>query len=122
MVGMGFSGDCEYRAVFSCTPSQVQRIRWLDLGEVKHACEVVVNGVAIGKRCWPPHVLHVRGTIREGSNELRVIVTTTLANQYRTTRFWSKWSKRRLGPYHPKTLVFEKDSVASGLFGPVVFR
>jgi hypothetical protein len=121
-VGKEFSGDCEYQATFSCTPSQIQQVHWLDLGNVRFACDVFLNGQSLGKKCWPPYIFHVHGKIHDASNELRIVVTNTLANQYRETRFWTKWSKRMLGPYHPKALQFEKDSVASGLFGPVLLR
>jgi hypothetical protein len=120
-VGKGFSGDIEYRNSFICSEELVKEISILDLGKVSYACEVILNNQTLGQRIWSPFTFIVQGKLQTGVNELKIIVTNTLANQYVTTRFFTKWSKRRLGPYHPKALKFERDSIASGLFGPVIF-
>jgi hypothetical protein len=121
VIGKDFSGDCEYQINFDCSHDQKSQIHWLDLGKVCYCCEVYLNGHSLGKKAWEPYRFSVNEYLFEGTNQLRVVVTNTLANQYTTTRFWTKWSGRRLGPYHPKALKFEKDSVKSGLFGPVIF-
>ena len=119
--GNYFSGECEYKTSFCCKNSDILNTTHIDLGEVNFACEVILNNKSLGKKCWSPYIFYIPENSLKNSNELSVLVSNTLANQYQTTRFWTKWSKRRLGPYHPMTLKFEKESVKSGLFGPIKF-
>jgi hypothetical protein len=121
-IGGDFSGDCEYSISFDCAKNDIEKILWLDIGVVKYACELCLNGHSLGKRAWPPYIFAINGLLKEKSNNLQIIVSNTLANQYVSTRFWTKWSKRKLGPYHPKALKFERESVSSGLFGPVLLK
>jgi len=117
-LGKEFSGDVEYTVEFECSQEDVERGYVLDLGEVRYACEAELNGTSLGKRVWPPFAYQVNGLLREGKNELKVIVTNTLANQYVTTRVFEKFPSNFFGYSHP-SLYFERDSVSSVLHGPV---
>jgi len=120
--GRGFSGDIEYINQFECNKEVIEKASELNLGNVLYACEVFLNGQSLGKRIWHPYSFNIQGKLQNGKNELRIIVTNTLANQYMTTRFFTKWSKMKLGPYHPKALKYERESLPSGLLGPVIIQ
>ncbi len=117
-LGKEFSGDVEYTVEFECSQEDVERGYMLDLGEVRYACEAKLNGTSLGKRVWPPFAYQMDGLLQEGKNELKVVVTNTLANQYVTTRMFEKFPSNIFG-YSWPSLYFERDSVASGLYGPV---
>ncbi len=122
ILGEGFSGDGEYELAFDCPSGVAQDATHLDLGSVKYACEVEVNGQALGRRSWQPFSFPVAGVLMPGANTIKVTVTNTLANQYCTSSALDRWTPTQLGPYHPKALQFEPDSLPSGLYGPVVIR
>jgi len=118
-----FSGDAEYFLKFKCPKNIVEKAALLDLGDVRYACEVFLNDRNLGKRSWHPFSFLISGVIKEGINELRVIVTNTLANQLTSSKVLMDWSKNKgqgwPGPYHKIALEFEESSGSSGLFGPV---
>jgi len=118
-LGEEFSGEVEYRASFACSAAQAADARVLDLGEVLYGCEVVLNGRNLGKRSWRPFAFGVRDLLKEGRNDLRVIVANTISNQYATTKILDQWPDNIVGPYHKICVQFEKDNLPSGLYGPV---
>ena len=118
-LGRDYSGDVSYECEFDVSAQTAHEAEWLDLGDVRYACRVLINGREVGKRIWQPWRLNVRGRLRSGRNLLRVIVTNTLANQYLENRVYERWTPAQLGPYHPRALEFERDSIEAGLFGPV---
>jgi hypothetical protein len=122
VIGGNYSGDIEYMVRFECTDSVKQNAQVLDLGNVRYVCQASLNGEPLGKKLWQPFVYDIKGMIRKGINELRVTVTNTFANQYIFTNSLDKWTPNQLGPYHQKALGFEKESLSSGLFGPVTIR
>ena len=122
VIGDIYSGDVEYEVRFRCTESVKKNAQVLDLGDVRYVCTASLNGEPLGKRLWQPFSYDIKGKIRKGYNILKVTVTNTLANQYTYTKALDKWPIKQLGPYHIKTLGFEKESVSSGLFGPVTIK
>jgi len=122
VIGDSYSGDVEYTVKFKCADSEKKNAQVLDLGDVRYVCQASLNGEPLGKRLWPPFVYEIKGKIRKGDNVLKVIITNTLANQYTYSKALDKWPVKKLGPYHSRTLGFEKESVLSGLVGPVTIR
>jgi hypothetical protein len=118
-LGRAFSGDAVYECRFSADDATAAAAAWLDLGDVRYACRVELNGRDLGVRLWRPWRVPVRGVVRRGPNTLRVVVTNTLANQYIHNRAYEAWTPAQLGPYHPRALEFERDSLEAGLKGPV---
>ena len=49
-----FSGDAEYSLEFKCSKDIIEKAVLLDLGDVRYACEVFLNGKNLGKRIWHP--------------------------------------------------------------------
>ena len=53
----------------------------LDLGYVDSTAELRLNGEKLGTRICPPYLFDISGHVRDGENELEVIVSNTLANR-----------------------------------------
>ena len=122
-LGGNFSGDAEYSVSFDCPPELSSLPAVLVLGDVRYACEVELNGERVGRRIWESFSLDVSGKLRPGRNELKVVVTNTLANAILDPEVLERWDKVD-GPgwnifYHKLARKFERDSLPSGLFGPV---
>lgn len=118
-IGAEFSGDVEYAVTFTCPKEIAEQARVLDLGGVRCACEASLNGRSLGRRIWGPFAFPVEGALRAGKNELKITVTNTLANQYVTTKNLDRWPMNVIGPYHAIGKIFEDDSLAGGLLGPI---
>ena len=121
-IGDSYSGDVEYFVRFRCSEFEQKNAQLLDLGDVRYVCRASLNGEELGKRLWLPFTYDIKGKTRKGDNVLKVIITNTLANQYTYSKALDKWPVKKLGPYHSRTLGFEKDSVVSGLLGPVTIE
>ncbi len=123
LLGEDFSGDAVYRTEFTLTPGQAEKPAMLDLGDVRYACEVLLNGKSVGRKAWRPYRLDVTGMQAAGKNTLSVTVTNTFANALLDQRVQDEWARREgpgwRGPYHGRTVEFERDSLPGGLFGPV---
>ena len=121
VLGEDFSGDGVYRTTFRLDDPQC--VRFLDLGKVNYACEVVLNGQPLGKKFFPPHVFDVSGRLRRGVNRLEITVTNTLANAI-TDEVQQYWAAHcaPIPDYNALEQGFEKESLPSGLFGPVRLR
>ena len=116
VVGNGFTGTCVYEAKFDAPGSTFT----LDLGDVRYAAEVFVDGAPIGVRVMPPYRFEV--TAAAGEHTLAVHVTNTAGNEYGSTKSLTKWQSWQTGPYPEKTKHFDPDTFASGLIGPVKVR
>jgi len=92
-----FSGILSYERVFEATSYMLEDAQWiLDLGEVHDFAEVYCNGVNCGVKLWGSFRFALN--LKPGKNVLRVNVTNSLANK------------------------FEKESVRSGIYGPVLME
>lgn len=120
--GEDFSGDVEYRTAIKYTGQTTKEDLFLDLGKVNYVCELFLNGKSLGKKAWPPFVFPLKNLLKKGANEIKAVVTNTLANQFVTTRVLDRWPDNITGPYHKIAANFEKESLSSGLFGPVVIK
>ncbi len=78
--GLGWlSGRVLYRTTFDI--HRLGSSVWIDLGDVRECAEVQVNGHLAGARIWPPYRIEITPLVREGLNELCVIVSNTLSNR-----------------------------------------
>jgi len=126
MLGAHFSGDAVYTTRVHLHADQAERVALLDLGEVRYACEVRVNGTACGRLLWRPFVINVQGHLRAGQNEISVLVTNTMANAVSDPEARQRWQPRGdagqpapLDPYDQRVTPMEQESLPSGLYGPV---
>jgi len=116
-----YSGDVVYEKALNL-PTVPEGRLVMDLGLVKYACELTVNGTPVGSRLWPPYAFEVTGLLKTGDNQLRIVVTNTPAN-----RFFARPENRAAaeaqgwfdGTYVGTYERFEADSLPSGLLGPV---
>ena len=122
VLGEDFSGDVVYRKEFIL--SDISGISFLDLGNVKYAAEVTLNGISLGRRIYSPFVFSVGGALKEGTNVLEVKVTNTLANAISPERVKKLWNSYfdLPSPYEDLQRSFEKESFESGLIGPVSLK
>jgi hypothetical protein len=99
-----YSGGAWYRRKIHMASKQAGAQITLDLGDVASSVEVLVNGQPAGVRVAPAWKFDLTGLLREGKNQLEILVFNTLANHYQTipTRY--------------------RGSVRSGLFGPVTLE
>ncbi len=125
-LGSNFSGDAEYAIEFQCGSLQAGRPARLDLGRVNYVCRVFLNHQEIGRKIWRPFKFDLGKTLRPGKNQLRIVVTNTLANTLLDPVVEAQWEARKGVTWPPAegftydkmTRKFERDSLPSGLFGP----
>jgi hypothetical protein len=122
LVGADFSGTAEYRILFDYR-GRAGEGHFLDLGTIASAAEVWLNGERLGARAWDPYWFPTGKALRQGSNELRVQITNTLANYLVSPAVRADWAARKgpgwPGVYDARAHEFERKSIRSGFFGPV---
>jgi len=96
-----YSGICAYTQRVSFTPAERSGRIWLDLGDVRVAAEVLVNGESAGVRVARPFKFELTDLAKKSVNTLEVRVANTIAPHYTTI------PSTHLGP------------TESGLMGPV---
>ncbi len=74
-----FSGKVRYRARFSCEEGYTV----LDLGQVGETAEVWLNGVYLGVRINAPYKFSLLEGLKDGENELEVVVSGNAAHKRR---------------------------------------
>ncbi len=79
-----YSGGVRYRTTVTLSEQEAQGRVEIDLGRVVATAEVIINGRKAGVRVAPPWKLDVSGLLREGENEIEVLVCNTLSNHYQT--------------------------------------
>jgi hypothetical protein len=104
----GFSGIGRYSQTLEIPQKWVEKEVTLDLGQVRVACQVYLNGLLQGERTWAPYTFTLHG-IKPGANELVVEVANTLANYISVRHADSpqQWAH------------FSDEKLDSGLLGPV---
>ena len=120
-LGDDFSGEAVYAVTFDAPAAGDAR---LDLGNVGYACTVTLNGQPVGRRFWGPYTFDLAGLLRRGANRIEVAVSNTLANAIAAPGVQQRWRDQfpPVSPYEDKQRVFEQESLAGGLFGPVTLR
>lgn len=91
----------------------------LDLGDVRHSCEVFLNGVSLGVRVMKPYRYLLAPDQLRSDNLLEIRVSNTPGNQHQYTKSFDKYRPWQLSFYKAAQDTFDRDSLDSGLFGPV---
>ena len=117
-----FGGDFSGEACYKCTFTPEVPVRegdffLLTLGEVRYSARVTVNGKEAGLAAMRPY--QVRFPAEEGPITVEIHVANTPANEILATDSFTRWPQAEIGTYHEKTLLFEKESLDGGLYGPV---
>ena len=118
VLGKDFSGDAVYRTVFHTGESDLV----LDIGKVCFCASVKLNGVELGSCFLPPFRFSLAPALKKGRNILEITVSNTLANALAAPGVKERISGNfpPCSQYETQQREFEKDSLAGGLFGPVV--
>ena len=114
-VGKAFSGTCSYITSFS----GVNADALLDLGDVRHTAEVILNGKSIGVKIMKPYVFSIKKELLSEENELEIKITNTVGNQQHYSKTFDKWKPWQLTGYSEKQNLYDEDTLDSGLYGPV---
>lgn len=91
----------------------------LDLGKVHFCAEVWVNGKLAGVRLWSPYRLDITNFLREGENQLDIIVSNLEGNE---RRYMLVKEGRAMGwnrYWYEENLNRDASNYVSGLLGPV---
>ena len=115
MTGRDFTGSAIYTTRFASPIEDAV----LDLGDVRHSCEVFLNGRSLGVRLMKPYSYDIPGEMMKEDNLLQIRVSNTAANQYQYTKSFDKYKPWQLSIYREAQDMFDRDSLDSGLFGPV---
>ncbi len=111
-----FSGTASYKNTFKLTAIDKLGKYFIDLGDVKHIAEVIINGKNVGTAWKKPFKLDISEAVKAGENSIEIKVTNL-------------WVNRLIGDAQPdakKTTFttipfYRKDSqlLPSGLLAPV---
>jgi len=91
----------------------------LDLGKVCYNAEVWMNGELVATRVWPPYRVDVTEHVKEGKNELSVVVANLLANRMHWDIFDDAKANLIYRRWHDSVLMRDAWCFESGLVGPV---
>lgn len=105
-----FGGTVAYELGFSVEDPSA--FRFLSLGEVKGAAEVFLNGESLGAHWWGQELLPLGDALRAGSNELKIVLETTVFNYLKERVNASGWQG-------PRAWRHEYDWNPVGVMGPV---
>lgn len=120
IIGNDYSGSAVYEKSFTIPTENIGKEGIIDLGDVRYAAEVYLNGYPLGTALTPPFRLKIPANILNENNNLEIVVTNTSANWYVHTDYFDKWNINELSEYFEAELNFAKDIVSGGLYGPVV--
>jgi len=98
-----YSGGVVYTASVNLAAESGKRVT-LDLGRVRGAVDVRVNGKDCGARIWHPYRFDITEAVKDGVNAIEMRVFNTLGPHF--------------GVGHPSHHVFEGHT-KSGIYGPV---
>lgn len=107
-----FSGEITYRTAIPC---DLPRGAVLDLGEVRYAARISLNGTPIAEKTFPPYRVTLPACHK--GDILDILVANTAANACANTDFFDQNSKAWVGSYHDAMKVKEAKMPGGGLLG-----
>ncbi len=119
MIGSDYSGSAVYEKSFTIPSEKIGKEGVINLGDVRYAAEVCLNGHPLGTALTPPFRLKIPANILAENNNLKIVVTNTSANWYVHTDYFDKWNINELSQYFEGELNYAKSLVSGGLYGPV---
>ena len=119
IIGSAYSGSAVYEKSFTLPAEKIGNEGVIDLGDVRYAAEVCLNGHLLGTVLTSPFRLKIPKNILAENNNLKIVVTNTSANWYVHTDYFDKWNIDELSQYFEGELNYAKDLVSGGLYGPV---
>jgi hypothetical protein len=79
-----FCGNITYKTNLVVTAGK--KIKWLNLGKVFGVSELWVNGESAGIRWYGRRIYNIERLVKEGKNNIEVIVTTTMGNYLKSLK------------------------------------
>jgi len=79
-----YSGGMYYRKEIEIPLLKEGEKLYIDLGNVVSSCEVEVNGQSVGILMSPPYEVDITKYLKPGTNNVQVLVYSTLSNHYQT--------------------------------------
>jgi hypothetical protein len=73
------AGRGVYETEFDCPAENAGQV-YLDLGKVRDAAEVSINGASLGCRIWEPYRFNLTPALQKGKNTLHITITSGIAN------------------------------------------
>jgi hypothetical protein len=118
LVGPAFSGEVIYRTkiLLDDMPSPDSRYI-LDPGKIEYAAEIYADREFCGICGFDNDTVEIFPRGRE--IEIEIKTANTFANQCVSVDLFALWDAASVGPYHLRSIEFEKESKGGGLFGPV---
>lgn len=120
LIGSAYSGSCTYETTFTLPDNMIGKEGELRIEEVCFSASAYLNGKSLGTALMSPYKFMVPGDLLTKENKLEIVVTNTSANWYLHTDYFDKCSDKELSPYFEAEINYAKDSVAGGLYGPIV--
>lgn len=112
-----FSGTVAYTATLTIQSTLDGSPLWLDLGDVRYAAALFINGKLVGRRAWAPYIFDVTAAVKAGDNALEVRVTGTLAAAW--IEAVKKMDPAWRNMYVEKVEQWAGETRSLGLIGPV---
>ena len=110
-----FCGEAEFTYSFD---AENTRGCLLSLSSLRHFAEVFVNGTRAGSLCAAPYTVAIDNRLlRAGENQLTLRVANLAATAYAGTDAGRFFGPEYLGPYHERTLAFERAVSGGGFTG-----
>ncbi len=114
-----YSGHVSYETTFNYEKTGDDRVL-INLGDVENIATVYVNGVNCGTSWFAPYVVDITDAVKNGDNELRIVVVNTWANALQgndegTPPFDGIWTNAK---YRRASKVL----LPAGLLGPVMLE
>ncbi len=119
LVGSAYSGSGIYETSVTLPTEKTGKKGELDLGDVRFAASVYLNGHSLGVGLAPPYKFKIPEGVLSENNILKIVVTNTSANWYVHTDYFKKWKTEELSEYFDGEIEYAKDFLSGGLCGPV---
>lgn len=121
LIGNDFTGTVRYQTRFNLTAEEREQVWAIDLGEVRCASSVSVNGKLVGRKIWAPFTFEIPAQALAESNIIEVDVTNTLSNLFTSANYLEQVNSiySPEGARYVRILeIWEKEARPGGLFGP----
>ena len=94
-----YSGTASFKYEFIYDGNKLNKKLFLQINEVNAASvKLIVNNKSLGIRAWPPYLYQINDYLKEGRNEIELIIKPTLFNLMGPNRWQGILEKEFVGP------------------------
>ena len=112
-----YSGTAIYSNSFNWSKNHGSSQVLISVGKVDNIAEVFVNGIKCGTGWTPPFTVNITNALKQGNNELKIMVTNTWANRIIGDQRLPE--SRRITKTNAPYRLDGKPLLEAGLIGPV---